>query len=79
MRPPLALTDSQLVAVREAAENIPIRWRSRFLAGVSEALMEREKINDADVHHACGHIQRMMMLGSGGEPLLDEGDYDDCC
>jgi hypothetical protein len=46
---PIALTDSQLALVIDAADSLPSNWRSRFLEAIADRLLMIEDINNRAV------------------------------
>jgi len=52
----LALTDQQLDIVMAVAEQIPHRWRSRYLEGVADYLFGIKQISNDDVAEAVRSV-----------------------
>ena len=52
----LALSDTQLDLVMATAEQIPQRWRSRYLESVADRLFGLQQISDDDVAEAIRYV-----------------------
>ena len=52
----LALTDQQLDLVMATAEQIPHRWRNRYLEAVADRLFDIQQISDDDVAEAIRYV-----------------------
>jgi hypothetical protein len=63
----LGLTDAQLNVVMHAAEQVPSRWRGRFLEGVADHLLTNDVIGDDDVRQAVLRVGARMFVNLNDE------------
>lgn len=62
----LALSSEQIEILHGAADAVPPKWRSRFIASVADLLtMTPEQPSNRDVINAVNNARRAMAIGSG--------------
>jgi hypothetical protein len=54
----IALTDSQLAIVIDAANALPASWRSRFLEAIADQLLPSEQVTNAELKRAIDTVLR---------------------
>jgi hypothetical protein len=52
----LALTQSQIRILHDAASRVLPQWRSRYIAAVSDQLQDADWVDDAVVAQACRYV-----------------------
>lgn len=63
----LGLTDAQLNIVMRAAEQVPARYRGRFLEGIADHLFANDVIGDDDVRQAVLRVGARMFVNLNDE------------
>lgn len=73
---PIAVSDSQLVAILTAARPLPRGDVEGFLAAVAEQLRGRTIVGDGDVHRACVLAQKLFFVPPTDSHRHMTGKYD---